>query len=81
MQLAIKQLSDNILIKDFIKRLELEVRHRKKALRPKIGDAISQMLYPVFRDNCVKIKKTMGLFDFDNSIPTQVLVSDLPRIF
>ena len=81
MQLAIKQPTDNILIKDFIERLELEVRHRKQALKPKIEDAILQMLYPLFRDDCVEIKKTMGLFDFDNSIPTQVLVSDLPRIF
>jgi len=39
------------------------------------------MLQPLFKDDCTEIKKTMEQFDFDNPVPTQILASDLPRIF
>jgi len=69
------------MIKDFIERLELELRHRRQTLLPKIEEAILQMLYPLFKDDCTEIKKTMGQFDFDNSVPTEILASNLPRVF
>jgi len=70
MKLVVSQPGDNIMIKDFIERLELELRHRRQTLQPKIEDAILQMLYPLFKDDCTEIKKAMGQFDFDNAVPT-----------